>query len=90
MTIVVVVERESGEEIGSNQCIRQNLPWWCMAIWRNRILKFKIGAGEKKGLCLCICGCLWKKEKRLEVEPHGYNKVVPIVEVTIVLGFGFK
>jgi hypothetical protein len=32
----------------------------------------------------------------LEVELHGYNKVVPVIEVipeveaTIVLGFGFK
>jgi len=28
-----------------------------------------------------MCGCLCEKEKRLEVEPHGYNKVVPVVEV---------
>jgi hypothetical protein len=43
-----------------------------------------------------VCGCSSEKEKRLKVKPHGYNKIIPIVEmipitkIIIVLGFGFK
>jgi hypothetical protein len=42
-----------------------------------------------------MCGCLWEKGKRLEVEPQGCKvilvvKMIPVAKATIVLGFGLK
>jgi hypothetical protein len=50
------------------------------------------GGGERN-ICVCVCVDVCERRRKL-VELQGYNKVIPlekvILVVTIVLGFGFK
>jgi hypothetical protein len=54
---------KSGEEIGLKQCVSHHLHWWCMATWRNRILKLEVGGGEKN-VCVCVYVDVCERRKK--------------------------